>query len=327
VDNFSLYTLLILKGNGGHYNMGEIAEMWDFARRAGFSDQLKALHRPRPWRSISAALLDWLLIATAVAAPFWLGWWLIPLSVLLIGNRQRALGNLLHDASHYSFHQSRKWSRWLANTLLCWPLCIHMPLYRAEHNAHHRYLADPERDTDYIHDDCQAGTRWPRILWRQLSSAAMFRNALLGHVGKAGLRAMAGSVLWWCCIPALVGALFSATHALVFVSLWLISRATSFHAITAFREISDHVGLAPGSLVGFSRNHPFNSIAGQLFHPHNNGYHLLHHLAPRLPFHAFPRAHGILLAWPRYAQASQCHSYFLGEDAAVKSWQLEALPT
>jgi fatty acid desaturase len=33
--------------------------------------------------------------------------WLTPLAVLLIGNRQRSLGNILHDGSHGSLHPSR----------------------------------------------------------------------------------------------------------------------------------------------------------------------------------------------------------------------------
>ena len=114
--------------------------------------------------------------------------------------------------------------------------------------------------------------------------------------------------------------LITPVAALEFAALWLVSRATIFHLITTFREISDHVGLRPGSLIGFSRNHTASGLCGALLHPHNNGYHLVHHLNPGMPFYALPQAHALLLAWPEYAAATHCHSYFFGETALVRSW-------
>ena len=126
---------------------------------------------------------------------------------------------------------------------------------------------------------------------------------------------------------ALISLLSSAQDALLFFVLWVTAKATVFHAITAFREISDHVGLTPGSLIGFSRNHPFSSVLGEVFHPHHNGYHLLHHLTPAMPFHALPRAHALLMQWPPYAAGEHCDSYFQGPTAAVRSWVVRFMPS
>ena len=71
----------------------EIADMWKFARDAGFSQELEALHRPCPGRALLAVAADWLLIALATMATVAFGWLAVPFSVLVIGNRQRALGN------------------------------------------------------------------------------------------------------------------------------------------------------------------------------------------------------------------------------------------
>lgn len=52
------------------------------------------------WRPIRDIVMDWSLILLAVAAVHWVGWWWAPMAIVVIGNRQVALGNILHDAGH-----------------------------------------------------------------------------------------------------------------------------------------------------------------------------------------------------------------------------------
>jgi fatty acid desaturase len=304
----------------------DVADMWEFARTHGHAAELRALHRPRLGRTLAAAAVDWLLVALAAAAVAAYSWAALPFSLLVIGNRQRALGNLLHDASHGSMDVRRRRSRLLANLLFCWPLWVSLPLYRVEHNRHHKFLGDPRRDPDFIHDETRLSRGWASVWLDQIRSPQMIRAALLGHLGRMDARNLAGVACWWGAVLALVALAAGAQEALGFLALWLAARVFVFHPITAFREISDHVGLVPGSLIGFSRNHPFGSVLGQLFHPHHNGYHLLHHLTPRMPFHALPRAHALLMRWPRYAAAEHCGSYFSGAGAATRSWVTRWLP-
>jgi fatty acid desaturase len=304
----------------------EIAPMWEFARQSGIVHELRALGRPRPGRSLAAAALDWTAIALATAAVVRHGWIAVPLALLIIGNRQRALGNLLHDASHRSFDLHRTRAALLANVLFCWPLWVSMPLYRREHNGHHRFLGDPGRDPDYIHDASRLDRGWAPLWWDQVASARMLRLSLLSHLPRMPLRALLGVAGWWAIVLGLIAFVSGPRSALLFAGLWLAARVLVFHPITAFREISDHVGLVPGTLIGFSRNHPFGGIVAQLIHPHHNGYHLLHHLIPGMPFHALPRAHALLLRWAPYAAGEQCTSYFLGPASATGSWVRRWLP-
>lgn len=304
----------------------DVAAMWRFARRKGIERDLKALHHPRPVRSLSAAVVDWLLVAIVTTATIELGWAAVPVSLIVIGNRQRALGNLLHDAAHWSFDGNRRRSGVLANLLLCSPLWTSMAVYRDEHNRHHKYLGDPVRDPDIIHDARALARGWPALWLDQIRSPQMIRGSILGNLDRMDGLSRLEVACWWGTVLALITILSGAGQALVFLGLWVGARATAFHAITAFREISDHVGLEPGSLIGFSRNHPFSSLLGQIVHPHHNGYHLLHHLLPGVPFHALPRAHALLLAWPRYAAGEHCSSYVGGERSAVRSWIARSQP-
>lgn len=298
----------------------DITEMLRFARNSGFARELRSLQRPRPIRSLAAAACDWLLIAAAAAAAIAWGWAVVPFSLLVIGNRQRALGNLLHDASHRSLDANRRRSRVLANLFFCWPLWVSMRIYRGEHNQHHKFLGDPRRDPDFIHDETRLPRGWLSLWLDQIRSPQMLRGALLGHLGRMDGASLAGVISWWSAVLAAIALASSPAHAAAFFALWVTARVLVFHPITAFREISDHVGLTPGGLIGFSRNHPFQSVLGQLFHPHHNGYHLLHHLTPRMPFHALPRAHALLMRWPPYAAGEHCGSYFSGAGSAVQSW-------
>jgi len=300
--------------------LGETAEMWRYATKAGIAAELKTLHHPRPARFLAAAILDWGLIILSTGAVLQWGWIASPLAIFVIGNRQRALGNLLHDASHWSMDVHRKRAAGIANVLFCWPLSVSMPVYRREHNQHHRFLGNPAYDPDFIQDEGDLRRGPLAVWWGQVRSWPLFREAVFGNFGRMKRSAQLGVAAWWIVVLGLVARFGGVYAALVFGALWLVSKATVFHGITAFREISDHVGLTPGSLVGFSRNHPFQGWLGPVFHPHNNGYHLLHHLTPGIPFHAIPRAHELLESWPPYAAGEQCRSYFSGRNSAVASW-------
>lgn len=300
---------------------GEITAMWRYARAAGIDGALRELQRPRFAKSMCAVMVDWMAIVLAsVLAIRWGGIVAVMLALFVIGNRQRALGNLLHDASHGSFDRQRRRGSMLANVLLCWPLWVSMRVYRADHLAHHRWLGDPRRDPDYIHDERQLAGGWLRLWVGQVVNLRTFRISLLSHLGRMGPADAIGVALWWTAVLGAIALVGSTEAALQFAALWVAARALVFHPITAFREISDHVGLQPGTLIGFSRNHPFQGPTAQIFHPHNNGYHLLHHLTPGMPFHALPQGHALLMQWAPYAEAEHCDGYFAGPRSAVHSW-------
>lgn len=306
--------------------LDDIARMWRYARHHGVAAEIKRLHRPRIWRSMAAVAGDWVIIFGAFAAVVVCGPLAVPLAIIIIGNRQRALGNLLHDAAHGGFGRNRSRADLIARWLLFRPLWNTLETYRCEHFAHHRLLGAPGHDVDLIYSEADMGRSWPGLLWRHLANWQTWKGSTFGQLLRAGPDERGLMLAWWGGLLVVLALAIKPAAAVEFATLWLVSRATAFHVITVFREISDHVGLRPGTLIGFSRNHTASGLLGALFHPHNNGYHLVHHLNPGMPYHALPRAHALLLAWPEYAAAAHCRGYFFGDAALVRSWLRATVP-
>jgi fatty acid desaturase len=105
------------------------------------ADELKALSRLEPRRTLAAIAAEWATIAGAIAVASLAGHILVHLAaVVLIGARQHALLVIAHDASHLRLLPVRRWNDWLANILLAWPMFISVQGFRYFHGPHHRLL-------------------------------------------------------------------------------------------------------------------------------------------------------------------------------------------
>ncbi|HEU4533529.1 MAG TPA: fatty acid desaturase, partial [Polyangiaceae bacterium] len=102
--------------------------------------------------------------------------------------------------------------------------------------------------------------------------------------------------------------------------LWLLARASTYHLLKVFTELSDHAGLEPGSILSNTRNSPANWLSA-LLHPHADNYHLAHHLAPRVPTWRLPALHALLLGVEAYRAGHHCDGYFLGRSSVVRGWR------
>jgi fatty acid desaturase len=294
--------------------------MWDFLREKGLVARWRALRKPRAARLFLVATIDWLAIAGAFFAFLNFGLVAAPFSLLVIGNRQRALGNLLHDAAHGNCRTSGRAGDAIAEMLLFLPMWNAMRKYRREHFAHHCWLGDPTEDVDFIHRESDRGGSWVVIWLRLAQDPRVIASSTFAHLWRSEPSEAAAMLAFTAAALSAMLLALGPAAPVEFLVLWLAARATVFHAITTFREISDHAGLQPGSVLGFSRNHVGRGPLAILFHPHDNGLHLVHHLDPALPFWALREAHEILMGWPAYAAATHTTRYFGGDRALVRSW-------
>ncbi len=305
--------------------LADLAELRSQLRNRGGAH--RDLLRLNPVRPLLDLGVDWLSILASVAVVLWLGPWLAPLAVCAIANRQRALGNILHDAGHRNLWRDRSRNDLLARALVAPFLFASLTSYRATHFKHHLALGDRRNDPDFLPIQAPPPQHWLGSYGRNLCSWRAWSGSVTGHLAARDVRTSSKLFIvgWWGVGLALMTALTSNSFTTDFVSLWFVARATVFHLITTFREMCDHFGLRPGGVFTYTRDMASHSFWRPFFHPRNNGYHLTHHLMPAVPYYRLPAAHRLFRETPAYRSRAQvCHAYFSGEGAVTRAWQAGA---
>lgn len=283
--------------------------------------QRRELLHVAPFRPLLDIAMDGAVVVAAFALVAEAGAWWTPLAIVLIGNRQRALGNILHDAGHRNLSRNPRVNDLIAGLFVAPFVFASLAQYRATHYRHHQALGEAGRDPDIL--PCPQSLAWWATYLRNLASWPAWRGSLLGDLvnAAAGFGCRAYIVAWWTTLVSAVSLIASPTVALACLGLWLLSRATVFHAITTFREMCDHVGLQPGGIFSFTRDVACHCIWRLLIHPRNNGYHLTHHLCPAVPYYRLPHAQKLFALTPSYRKhAVVCNGYFGGRNPVVAAW-------
>lgn len=279
---------------------------------------------PNVFRVMVDIVFDWLSIVSAMLFLYRFGWWLSPVVIAWVGNRQRALGNLLHDAGHRNLTRTRELNDAIACILLAPPLFNSLALYREQHARHHAWLGDQRADPDYISVRLKTGQTWWTPYRMVLLSRDQWRGSILGHLHTSRIsgRQRLGILGWWVVALTTTSIWLGIHPAVDFFCVWLIARATVFHAITTFREMCDHFGRHPGGIFDFTRDVVTSGAWRWVIHPRNNGYHLTHHLLPSVPYHRLGKAHQMLSEHSVYARGARiCDAYFHGPNAVVGEWE------
>jgi fatty acid desaturase len=286
----------------------------------------RSLHQRLPVRVALAFLFDWLLIILSVllASQSLL---FFPVSLLLIGSRQRALSNLVHDASHGNLFSNRKMNDFFANFFSAYAVFETVGNYRRGHLKHHQFLGltglDPDTDSHlrYGFDDSKPRKEPPFSLYVSLIlSPSSWKDSVFGQFTQLSFVEKAQVFVWWGVILGSITLVAGLSVMFLFLFLWIVARGTSYHAIRVFAEFLDHTGLPVGSSLSFTRNLPHRGLFSSIVHPHEDTYHLIHHLFPRIPHHQLRQAHQVLNQSSVYLRAHHCDSYFFGQHSAVSCW-------
>lgn len=241
------------------------------------------------FRWLTAAVLDWLLIAAAFVA-IWLHplWTILP-AVILIGSRQHALVVLGHEGGHNLVAKNKRVNDLLTTTLCFSPLFFPLGGWRAFHNAHHRHMGDDERDPELEHKSRFSPAYDPPFTMGKLVSLAvtdMLGRGLLEipYLVRIVWRGAAKTdalwiASWWIVALGLciwMGGLWIA-------AVWLYCYSFSTWAIFRIRAVTEHPFLT--RTPRFAKP---SLLLRALIFPHGVWMHWEHHRRPGLPFYRLP---------------------------------------
>ncbi|MGW5049837.1 fatty acid desaturase [Actinokineospora sp. NPDC004072] len=286
--------------------------------------ELRKLCKLDNYHAVLALLFDYAVIAFAVYLCVGVSYWFYPVSLVLIGSTQRALVNILHEASHKVLTRNGVLNVVLG-TVFSGHLVFHMyNPYRSSHiGFHHRYLGDPEKDPDYgfhveigIYDPTLSnrafflrnilfavlGMRTLEYVRYVVEDRLLFRKDQIAVSMPISLRAerwLMGAV--WVVLIAV----FAVTGVLLeFALFWLVPLFTTAVAIGWLSELAEHYPLpeSEDKQILMTRNRHGWAVERFLLGRHNDNYHLVHHLNTGVPFWNMKKAHNVLLGDPAYAR-------------------------
>lgn len=227
-----------------------------------------------------AAALDWSIIVAAFAAVAHDARWL-PLAWLVIGNRQHALGILMHEAAHGNISQTKWLNDWPARLFTAWPLGVRLDGYRRFHLIHHARLNladDPEISFKCAHPSYFAPRSKSRIACDLLGdltfqSFAEIRTfyRLMGNDSEI----LAVAFFWL--QAAIITTWFGGWWI---VPLWGASFVTAAWAHNRLRIWLEHSGTPHIETWQIRLPWPLEWI----LRPHRVGLHWEHHRHPKLPW-------------------------------------------
>jgi fatty acid desaturase len=294
--------------------MGLMRQKYTFSK--SIQEQLSQLRTLDNWHGLVGAFYDYGVIAFGVAL-FYLSAWFYPISVLLIGSRQRAFATLLHESVHLCLAKSRFLNRLLGTYMSGYLIFQEYNTYRDSHvKNHHAYLGDPEKDPDYqyhldeklyqYHGCFQFFKRFilKPLMLLKTTSYLWYLVRFRMVPSKRYLKSFAAMFTYWLAIIATC-AYFHCTIDLLL--LWFVPLLTSSAIIGWFNELAEHYPLIGKHHldIHMTRNRFSHWLEHFICNTHAENYHLVHHLQAAIPFWKLKQAHQILCQDSLYAELNQ----------------------
>jgi fatty acid desaturase len=271
---------------------------------------------------------NYLVIAMSVFLPYLFGGWVAGLTapawglvvwiatywiiaVPVIGCRQRALAELLHQSAHKTL-AANPTLNFIAGTMFSgWLVAQSWSPYWISHVFRHHLRFGGSDDPDYQYHIAQ-GLYEPRsdgsFKWQFLISPLLFFRTPSKVVDLIRNRFISPEEPWWesvvklTYLTLLVGTFVALGYGWEFFLFWVVPLLLSFPIVNWYVELTEHYPLVRGGSedIHLSRNRWTGLIGKFLTGIHHENYHLVHHLFPGVPAWRLPQVHRILMRDPEY---------------------------
>lgn len=226
--------------------------------------------------------------------------------ILINGTRMRALGNIIHECSHFNYLKSKKQNYFIGKILAILEFSC-FDKYLKDHYTHHKFLGDLRYDEDFKSRQIIGICRNEKINIKMLLKVVCSpRNWL--YILKSSFifdlkdrTTIVIRIIYFFCLGSLI---FFFGFYLVFLFI-ILPYLTTYQMCKIFSDYLDHGGLYHHHNQEYkTRNHYFSlPFLNWLLFPRNDCYHLIHHLYPRIPTKNLHKVHKLLLTEnPEYAQ-------------------------
>lgn len=304
----------------------KVYEKPKFYSRHHFSSAIKRqiteLHKLDNWHGIAQILEDWFWIGISISCSIML--WHILNSVLaflfycctviVIGARQRGLRVNNHQATHKALAKNKLLNFFLGTVCASWLALESFTGYNDSHNSrangHHVNLGTAH-DVDHMavvktglyksgvtKDDVHHYLLSIPLQTPKYLKFLLFNRILNPH---ENLWERAIRLVYFIAIASV---LIYFGYGIEFALYWLIPLLTTANWIGSFIQLAEHyplIATAEQVDIYLSRNRILSPVLNFFVGTHQEGYHLIHHLYPKLPFWNMKKAHQILMADPVYA--------------------------
>ncbi len=267
-------------------------------------------------------LQSWLLVAAGLSlAAIFPNPLTFLLAVVLVAGGQIGLAVLMHDAAHRSLFRTAWLNEILGRYLCADPVLTSLEGYRKYHLRHHRLAGTPDDPDESltVNYPVSRASMWRKVL-RDLSgvtgikmyafillSYAEYLNYQLNTVVEkhpnhalpwhhhvlVAVRNLHGTLLF----TAVFLAVLWLGGAMWLYWIWLVAHLTFFQLFLRIRQIGDHA-VVPDYLDPDPARHTRTTDATWwerlLISPHNEHYHLEHHLVASAPCYRLPMLRRIL---------------------------------